>query len=218
MADANDLIAQRLSAVLDTLAQAQAVTPNGLSAYDARLIITRARAAIGRYAPAGSAYEEEALAIDSSIRASPEWKAEQLAAIVHALRDDYAGGGLLSVQEIVHADLFDDFLDMAEELSTKGYIGPAAVLAGTVLEEHLRKLAAKHGLSAANDEKRPKAVETLGTELRKAGALTEVQRKSISAWYSQRNEAAHGHTDNLHQGDVDRMIDGVRDFVARHLA
>lgn len=144
--------------------------------------------------------------------------AEQLAAIIHALRDDYEGGGLLSIQEIVHADLFDDFLDMAEELSAKGFVGPAAVLAGTVLEEHLRKLATKHGLSVVNEGKRPKAVEVLGTELRKADVLTEVQRKSVSAWYSQRNEAAHGHADNLHQGDVDRMIDGVRDFVARHLA
>lgn len=65
MTDANDLIAQRLSAILDDLKNAQAGREK-LSSYDARRIITRARAAVGRYAPPHSAYEEETLAIDGS--------------------------------------------------------------------------------------------------------------------------------------------------------
>jgi len=216
MSDANGLIAQRLSSVLEDLETAQ--SRSGLDQYDARRIITRARAAIKRYAPAGSAYEEEAQAVDSSSRSNLEWRAKELGAIVHALRDDYEGGSLLSIQELVHADLFDDFLGMAGELSSKGFVGPAAVVAGTVLEEHLRKLASRSGLSVTKDDQRFKSVEGLGVELRKAGVLSEVQRKSVSAWYAQRNEAAHGPTDDLNQGDVDRMIDGVRDFIARSLS
>jgi len=60
---------------------------------------------------------------------------------LRALRADYVAGNLQSVIEIVHADAFADFLDMADYLLQRGYKDAAAVLAGSVLEEHLRKLA-----------------------------------------------------------------------------
>lgn len=107
---------------------------------------------------------------------------------MHALRDDYALGGLTAVEEIVHADLFDDFLDMAGELLSKGFTGPAAVLAGTVLEEQLRKLAAKHRLAVADEKGRPRSAESLSQDLRKVGVLTEVQRKSVIAWMKRNHE------------------------------
>lgn len=218
MADATSLIVQRLSAVLQDLEGA--TDENGsIGSYDARRVITRARAAIERYAPPGTPYEQEARAIvDHSPRANEAWRARQLGAVIHALRDDFELGGLLSIREIVHADLFDDFLEMGEELLSKGFIGPAAVIAGTVLEEHLHKLAGKHGISTAKANGRPKSVEDLGVELRKAEVLTEVQRKGMAAWYALRNEAAHGRFQNLDPGEVERMVDGVRDFVARHPA
>lgn len=178
--------------------------------------MTRARAAIRRFAPPGRPYEDAAEVAASDF--GDEWKADQFAAIVHALRDDYALGGSTAVEEIVYADLFDDFLDMAGELLSKGFTGPAAVLAGTVLEEQLRKLAAKHRLAVADEKGRPRSAESLSQDLRKVGVLTEVQRKSVIAWYAQRSEAAHGRTDGLHADDVERTIDGIRGFVARHPA
>lgn len=125
---------------------------------------------------------------------------------------------MTAVEEIVHADLFDDFLDMANELLSKGFIGPAAVLSGTVLEEQLRKLAKKHDVSTVDEKGRAKSVDALGVELRKSDAITEVQRKSVTAWYAQRTEGAHGRPENLDVGEVERMIDGIRDFVARYPA
>lgn len=41
---------------------------------------------------------------------------EVLIGIVDALRHDYDAGGLLPVQERVRAEVFDDFLEMAEHL------------------------------------------------------------------------------------------------------
>ena len=190
-----------------------------LGDYNAQRIATRARAAIGRFAPPGSPYEDDAAEIGRSDEyANEEWKAKQLTAIVHALRDDYALGGLTAVQELVHADLFDDFLSMAAELLAKGFVGPAAALAGSVLEEHLRKLALKHGLPTQDAKGRAKPVEMLGVDLRKAEVISEVQRKSVAAWYGQRTEGAHGRPDNLVDTEVERMIDGIRDFVARYPA
>ena len=57
-----------------------------------------------------------------------------------ALRADYDAGRLQSCQELIHADLFSDFLEMAEHFLENEYKDPAAVMAGGVLEEHLRKL------------------------------------------------------------------------------
>lgn len=217
MTNPPDQIVRQLSAIIDDLRDCRNAS-GYLEDYDARRVATRARAAIRRYAPPGSPYEEDAVAIADWDGAADAWKADQFTAIVHALRDDYAAGGLTEVEEIVHADLFDDFLDMANELLHKGFIGSAAVLAGTVLEEHLRKLAGKHGIASNDGNQRPRSVETLGVDLRKAAVISEVQRKSVTAWYAQRTEGAHGRAENLAIGDLERMIDGLRDFVARYPA
>jgi len=89
------------------------------------------------------------------------------------------------------------------------------VLAGSVLEEHLRKLASRAEVDILDAKSKPKSVEALGVELRKAEIFAEVQRKTLSAWYSQRNEAAHGRSDTLVDVEVERMIDGLRSFIAR---
>lgn len=211
-----DAILKQLSSVADAFKDA-----TNSSGYidddDARFVIVRARAAIERVAPPHSAYLDEAetvLGEDSSI----SWTAQHLCAIVEALRADYQAGAMVEVEELVHADLFSDFIEMAHELHEKGFVGPAAVVAGSVLEEHLRKLAAKNGISLADGNGRAKSVEVIGVDLRKAQAITEVERKSVTAWYAQRTEAAHGRADALAPPEVERMIDGVRDFVARHPA
>jgi hypothetical protein len=217
MATGPDLIVEQLSEIIRDRRDS-ANSDGYLEDYDATRIATRARAAIRRFAPLGSPYEDQATAVVEGEYGGESWKAEQLTAIVHALRDDYSFGGLAAVEEIVHADLFDDFLGMANELLAKGFIGPASVLGGSVLEEQLRKLAGKHNLDLADQNGRPKSMEVLGVDLRKAGVMTEVQRKSVTAWYAQRTEGAHGRAENLNDGEVERMIDGIRDFVARHPA
>ncbi len=216
MAEAPDLIARRLSEIVTDLHSCTNAA-GSVSDYNVRRITTRARAAIRRYAPPDSAYEDEAREV-AGANAAPGWKVEQYVAVVQALQDDYHAGALTAVEELVHADLFDDFLGMADELLSKGFVGPAAVLAGTVLEEQLRKLAARHGIDTMGNKGRVKSVDGLSAEIRKAGLLTDLQRKNVLAWYAQRNAGAHGNSDDLVDHDVERMIDGIRDFVARYSA
>jgi hypothetical protein len=216
MTEAPDLIAKQLSEIVDDLHGCTS-SAGAVSAYNSRRIITRARAAIRRCSPPGSAYEDEAREV-AEANAGARWKVEQYVAVVQALRDDYQAGALTAVEELVHADLFDDFLGMAGELLSKGFVGPSAVLAGTVLEEHLRRLAKKHDVATIDDKGRPRSVEVLGVDLRKAEVITEVQRRGVVAWYAQRSEGAHGRSENLDAAEVERMIDGIRDFVARYPA
>lgn len=221
MALAPDVIVRQLSSVVDAyeneVASADGRDDHRLDEHAARHLLTRALAAIERTAPPSSAYRAQA----QSVMEADGWtgfKATEVVAIVRALRDDYADGAMRTVEELVHADLFGDLLDMAVELHAKRFLGPAAVVAGSVLEEHLRKLALKHGVNTLDHNDRSKSVDRLGVELRDAAVVSEVQRKTVVAWYAQRSEAAHGRFDQLVDGEVERMIDGVRDFVSRQTA
>jgi hypothetical protein len=68
--------------------------------------------------------------------------------ILRAVREDIQGGYLTDVRALVSAEVFTDFLEMAEHLHEGGYKDPAASLAGAVLEDGLRKIAATHGIKA----------------------------------------------------------------------
>jgi uncharacterized protein (DUF2164 family) len=59
--------------------------------------------------------------------------------MLQAHRQDYEAGYLQSVVELVHADIFADFLEMADYLLQQGYKDPAAVITGSVFGAHLRE-------------------------------------------------------------------------------
>jgi hypothetical protein len=74
------------------------------------------------------------------------------------------------------------------------------VIAGSVLEGHLRKLAVKHGIAAEKADGAPKKADTLNADLAREAVYTKLVRKSITAWLALRNSAAHGQ-----DGDYDRF-------------
>jgi hypothetical protein len=177
---------------------------------------TRATALIERLAPPASRYTQNATV--PRVQSLPGGKAViELAGILSALRDDYSAGYMYSVEQLIHADVFADFLEMAEELSEKGYKDAAAVIVGSVLEEHLRKLAGLHQIVSARDG-RPVRAAVLNEELAKAVAYNKLAQKSVTAWLDLRNNAAHGRYDEYDRGQVAAMIRDVRSFIDRHPA
>ncbi len=115
--------------------------PDKITFGEQRRLRTRLRAAVERYAPPSSRYLKD---LELVLRSDGEWW--EAGPILHALRDDYCAGYLQSVTELIHADLFSDFLEMADHLIEQKYKDPAAVITGSVLEEHLRKLCDKNGM------------------------------------------------------------------------
>lgn len=185
---------------------------------EARAMRTRMMAAIGRLSVPGSAYREQAREIDANPYAD-EKKVVSLVGVLRALRDDYAAGYMQTIAELVHADLFADFLEMASELQEKGFKDPAAVLAGSVLEEHLRKLAAKSGIDVEKAGGSPKRANTLNDDLAQGEAVySNLEQKSVTAWLGLRNHAAHGEYDKYDHAQVAGLIRDVRDFMIRHPA
>ena len=178
-----------------------------------RAMRTRAFAAIQRLAPAGSTYLDEARRLTER-NGADGWMVVRLAGILRGLRDDYAAGYVQTVEELVHADVFADFLGMADELITKGYKDAAAVIAGSVLEEHLRNLATKHDVATAT-EGRPVKAETLNSNLVKAGAYNKLTQKSVTAMLDLRNSAAHGRYEQYDKTQAEAMIRDVQSLAER---
>src|SRR5262249_41501876 len=52
------------------------------------------------------------------------------AGILRAVREDIAGGHLSSIRRLVSAEVFTDFLDIADHLNAEGYLHAAASIAG----------------------------------------------------------------------------------------
>jgi hypothetical protein len=169
---------------------------------------------IARFAPAPSQYVESMRALVNKYGIDNEYIVPHVAGVLRALRDAYNAGYLSSVAELIHADVFADFVEMAEHLLAEGYKDPAAVVVGSTLEEHLRKLCAKNGL-APDVAGRPKKADQLNADLAGQSVYSKLDQKSITAWLDLRNKAAHGKYAEYSKEQVALLIQGVRDFMAR---
>lgn len=182
---------------------------------DVQDLLASAQAAIERVAPADSAYRLKAAQSLGCEYAADEFKLEQLIWIVDALCADYEVGALTPIQDLVRAEVFDDFLDMARHLLDEGYKDAAAVMIGGVLENELRKLAERHGVATTNAEGRPAKAEAINTAVASAGVYNKLEQKTVTAWLDLRNKAAHAHYDQYTREHVEAMFMDVRAFVAR---
>ena len=54
-----------------------------------------------------------------------------------SVRKEIEDGWIFELKDLVSAEIFKDFIEMAEHFLSKGYKDPAAVIVGGVLEEHL---------------------------------------------------------------------------------
>jgi hypothetical protein len=139
--------------------------------------------------------------------------------VLRALKEDISQGYLTPFKSLVAADMFSDFLEMAEYLLEESYKDAAAVITGGVLEEHLRKLCDKNAISVTTIKEGkpvPLKAETLNQELNKANVCNKLDMKQVTSWLDLRNKAAHGKYDEYTKEQVILMLKGVMDFVRRN--
>ena len=175
--------------------------------------IAGSRAAIVRIAGNNSPYmaEFEAARAAKSYIGS---QAIRIAGIVRQLKQDIGDGYLSSTRELLHAETFADFLEMADHLLSEGYKDAAAVIAGSSLEVHLRNLAAKHNLTVELNWKAKKA-DQINSDLASATAYSKLDQKNVTAWLDLRNKAAHGHYGEYSSTQVGHLLSQIRDFMVR---
>lgn len=176
-------------------------------------LVTRVIAAVHRVAGVNSTYSIE---IERIIKRAPDLHlhTSSIIGVAQALRDDLSDGHIKSLAELVHADVFSDFLEMAQHLCDKNYKDPAAVLAGSTLESHLKKLALKNAIPIEVSGF-PVKTDKLNADLAKATAYSVLDQKSITAWLDLRNKAAHGKYGEYNIDQVKLLISGVENLIFR---
>ena len=180
-------------------------------------LLTGAMAAIDRIAGRSSEYYVSA---DGYRCSSDSNSHDNLAMVIGAAKSlllAMRNGYLKRREELIHADVFNDFLEMSEYLLSTGYKDAAAVTIGSVLEVHLKKLATKHSILTELSGKAKKA-DTINSDLVKAGAYNKLEQKSVTAWLGIRNYAAHGEYDEYDKQQVELMLSGVRGFMNKYPA
>lgn len=128
-----------------------------------------------------------------------------------AAKEDFEGGYLSSVRNLVQAEVFSTELEQARELLAAGYQTPAAVICGVVLETNLRSLCDARAIAAGKLDK-------MNADLAKAGQYNSLVQKRITALAAIRNSAAHGKSTEFGESDVRSMIDETEKLVSGWLA
>jgi hypothetical protein len=186
---------------------------------DVARVATRLASAVNRLAPPGSYFRQNLEAIEAENRGGyPGFKMDKLVGALTALKEEYQLGHFRSFAELVHADTAGSFIEMARDLHGQGYKDPAVVIAGSVLEQHLRDLCTKNQISLIQANGGHKKADTLNAELAKTNVYGLTDQKSVTAWLGLRNDAAHGRYSTYTQQQVLSMIQAVEDFMARHPA
>jgi len=139
-------------------------------------------------------------------------------AVLKVIKDELEGGWLFTLRGLLTAEVFSDFLEMAGHFLENEFKDPAAVMAGSVLEEHLRQLCIVKGIPTEEetpDRTLPKKADRLNADLAKAEIYNKLDQKGVTSWLGIRNSAAHGKYDEYTKEQVRLMLQGVTDFMVR---
>ncbi|MEA2066232.1 MAG: hypothetical protein U9Q18_06845 [Caldisericota bacterium] len=147
------------------------------------------------------------------------WSAQisQMLGIAISVKHDYEKGLLVNIRALVQADIFADFLEMGEYLLKKGYKDAATVIIGTVLEDSLRKLCDKNGISTNGGNGIPLTIDPLNAALAKADVYSKLVQKQITTWAHVRNKAAHGEYQEYDKNQTEMMLLFVQNFAEQYL-
>jgi len=138
--------------------------------------------------------------------------------ILKAAKSEIEGGWIFTVKNLISAEIFSDFLEMAEYLLSENYKDSAAVMIGSVLEEHLRNLCNKNNINVVmikGGKTVPKKADLLNSELAAVSVYNKLDQKSVTSWLDLRNKAAHGKYEEYTKDQVSIMYSSVTDFMAR---
>ncbi len=129
--------------------------------------------------------------------------------IIKSAKEEYQNGFLFDTRTLIEAEVFDDFLEQAQYLFNAGYFQVAAVIAGCVLEDCLRKLCLRENISLSPKPK----LDLMNSELAKKGIYNKLIQKKITALADLRNKAAHTKWGEFSSNDVEEMLTQVRAFI-----
>ena len=113
---------------------------------------------------------------------------------------------LSNIRATVQADLFDAESDAAKELLRNGFLRPAGMLSGVVLEKHLAEVAQTHRIKS---RKQSPTINDFNEALKAAEILDIPTWRKIGYLADLRNLCAHNKEREPTKDEVTDLIDGV---------
>jgi hypothetical protein len=129
--------------------------------------------------------------------------------IVEAVKNRFETS-LFDIRQLVQADLFDSELDVARELTKKGFLRAAGAVAGVVLEKHLLQVASNHSISG---KKAHPSISDLNDALKSNGVYDVPEWRRVQRLGDIRNMCDHGKTREPTADEIEELIDGTDKFV-----
>jgi hypothetical protein len=219
--EVDDLVtmAERLSR--DAASSGYELGPNRVT--ELLSVASRGGQLIRRLYGSGSHYEssfQQVLATDMfSVMHSNYYRhVSELVGILKGVQHEIKSGLLTDLRRLLQAEIFADFLEMAEHLLSEGYKDASAVLLGGVLEDSLRKLANSKGVTITSPAGKPLTIDPLNVALAKAGAYNALVQKQVTTWANLRNDAAHGQFVKYEAEQVRQMLLFVQKLCSDYLS
>lgn len=122
----------------------------------------------------------------------------------------------LSTQREIQIETVSDYLDQANTLLSDAKMHPAApaVIIGASLEEFLRNWLEQEGQDLTLIKN---SLDTYAQELKRLALINKQDYKDIVAWGGIRNNAAHGHFDEVSDRQrIKLMLEGVNLFIRKY--
>lgn len=134
-------------------------------------------------------------------------------AILAAVQADFQSGYFTTLRNLISAEVFTDFLDMAEYLLEQEYKDAAALLTGAVLEDGLKQIARSKNLQVKPRDD----LTAVNSRCAEASVYSRLVQKQIQVWIDVRNKAAHGEFEEYTAQHVKDMHAGVVNFLSTYL-
>lgn len=113
---------------------------------------------------------------------------------------------LFDIRQLLQADIFDSEIDGARELLKNGYLRAAGIVAGVVLEKHLRQVCVNHDIKIT--KKKPE-INDYNELLKKNEIIQTPKWRNIQCLADTRNLCGHRRKTNPKKEEVRDLIDGV---------
>lgn len=184
--------------------------------------VNHAQRCVGFFAPALHAIEMATPSGDNAYRKQAAEIADQsrgrgyrvptsvgeMTELLGHLLDDVEAGLLTSVANQVRGEVFDDFLEHAEEYANSNMKDQSGVIAGVVFEDTVRRIATNN-----NVEQRGQKLDAIISKLNKLNVLTAIQAKRARVCAGVRTKATHAQWEEVQMTDVEATIIFTRELI-----
>lgn len=133
-------------------------------------------------------------------------KFRQQIKIIESLKMKFESS-LFDIRQLVQADIFDNELDVAEELLKKGFARAAGAVAGVVLEGHLRTVCNNHNVKIAKSKP---VISDFNDALKKTDAIETADWRKIQFLGDIRNKCDHKKNEEPKKTEIEDLIEGVK--------